>query len=350
MSGPLGTAPPTTIDAGPLGKLQVTGVLSGFGYVQNNKTSDHTKDADISNAQIFLQKTTGLVQFYLQGGAYNLPALGSPFLTTRNTVSDFYGAFPQGYIKLAPKGSFSYEAGKLPTLIGAEYTFTFENFNIERGLLWNQENAVNRGLQVNYAKGKISSAFSWTDGFYSNRYNCLSGILTYTQNAANAYEFVAMGNYDTNTRSTIATPVLQNNSSIYDLIYTRTGKKYILQPYVQFTHVPQTTAIGVAKSTYTMGGAILGTYTVSPVFTVAARAEYIGSSGSTTDGSANLMYGPGSKAFSFTVTPTYIKSAFFTRAEFSVVGVTSSTAGDVFGSAGTDTNQVRGLVEAGFMF
>jgi len=30
-------------------------------------------------------------------------------------------------------------AAKLPTLIGAEYTFTFENMNIERGLLWNQE-------------------------------------------------------------------------------------------------------------------------------------------------------------------------------------------------------------------
>ena len=350
MSGPLSTASPATIDAGPFGKLQVTGILSGFAYAQSNKTSDHTKNADISNAQVFVQKTTGLVQFYLQGGAYNLPALGSPFFTTRDTVSDFYGALPQGYIKLAPKGSFSYQAGKLPTLIGAEYTFTFENFNIERGLLWNQENAVNRGIQVNYAKGKLSSSLAWNDGFYSNKYNWLTGMLTYTQNAANAYEFVAGGSYNTNTRSTIVTPTLQNNSSIYDLIYTRTGKKYILQPYLQFTHVPQTTTIGVAKSTSTLGGAVLGTYTVSPVFTLAARAEYIGSTGSATDGSANLMYGPGSKAFSFTVTPTYIKSAFFARADFSVVGATNTTAGDVFGSTGTNTNQVRGLVEAGFMF
>jgi hypothetical protein len=350
MSGPLSTASPETIDAGPFGKVQVTGILSGFAYVQSNKTSDHTKNADISNAQAFVQKTTGLWQFYLQGGAYNLPALGSPFFTTRDTVSDFYGPFPQGYLKLAPKGSFSYEIGKLPTLIGAEYTFTFENFNVERGLLWNQENAVNRGLQVNYAKNKWSSSLAWSDGFYSNKYDWLSGMLTYTQNAANAYEFVAMGNYGTNTRSAIATPTAQNNSSIYNLIYTHTGKKYILQPYVQFTYVPQSATIGVGKSTYTFGGAVLGTYTVSPVFTLAARAEYIGSSGNATDGSANLMYGPGSKAFSLTVTPTYIKSAFFARADFSVVGVTSSTAGDVFGSTGTDTNQVRGVVEAGFMF
>jgi hypothetical protein len=52
--------------------------------------------------------------------------------------------------------------------MGAEYTFTFENMNIERGLLWNQENAINRGIQVNQTIGK-SASLSWNDGFYSNR-------------------------------------------------------------------------------------------------------------------------------------------------------------------------------------
>ncbi len=63
-------------------------------------------------------------------------------------------------------------AGKLPTLIGAEYTFTFENMNIERGLLWNQENAVNRGVQANFTSGPVAVSVSWNDGFYPNRYNC----------------------------------------------------------------------------------------------------------------------------------------------------------------------------------
>jgi hypothetical protein len=43
-------------------------------------------------------------------------------------------------------------------LIGAEYTFTFENMNIQRGLLWNQENAVTRGVQVNQTMGKFGSS------------------------------------------------------------------------------------------------------------------------------------------------------------------------------------------------
>ena len=59
---------------------------------------------------------------------------------------------PQAFLKIVPTDNFSIQAGKLPTLIGAEYTFSFENFNIERGLLWNQEPAVSRGVQANYTR------------------------------------------------------------------------------------------------------------------------------------------------------------------------------------------------------
>lgn len=352
MSGPLATASPTTFDAGgKFGTLDVTGILSGFGYVQNHPVvGDENDSADVSNGQVFVQKVTGVWQFYLQAGAYNLPALGSSFLSTSDTVRDYYGALPQAYLKFAPKGSFSYEIGKLPTLIGAEYTFTFENFNIERGLLWNQENAVNRGLQVNYAKGKLAASLSWNDGYYSNRFNWLSGEVVYTQNAANAYEFVANGNYGATVHSSVATPVYQNNSSVYNLIYTHTAKKWLLQPYFQLSYVPQDSRIGVGKGTATIGGAVLGTYTVSPKITIAGRGEYIGSTGTSTNGAVNLLYGVGSGAWSLTATPTYQNKAFFTRAEFSVVKATSYTSGSAFGPLGANSSQVRGLIESGFMF
>ncbi|MGH9616248.1 MAG: outer membrane beta-barrel protein [Acidobacteriaceae bacterium] len=352
MVGPLSTAPPTTFDAGRyFGKLQVTGILSGFAYAQDNHaSSDRSRDADISNVQVFVQKTSGMVQFYLQGGAYNLPALGTPFLSTRATVSDFYGPLPQGYIKLVPRGSFSFLAGKLPTLVGAEDTFTFENMNIERGLLWNQENAVNRGLQVSYSKGKLSGALTWNDGFYSNRYNWLWGMLTYAPNAANSVEVVGGGNYGTTDHSTVATPLYQNNSSIYNVIYTHTAKKWILEPYLQITYVPMNAGIGVARATSTAGVAVLGTYTFSSHVSLAARGEYIASTGSAGNGEVNLLYGVGSDAWSMTVTPTYQDKAFFARAEFSVVHAMDTTSGDGFGVSGNDTTQVRGMVEAGFMF
>jgi hypothetical protein len=46
---------------------------------------------------------------------------------------------PQSFLKLQAGKNTAFEIGALPTLIGAEYTFSFENMNVERGLLWNQE-------------------------------------------------------------------------------------------------------------------------------------------------------------------------------------------------------------------
>ncbi len=240
MAGPLSTAIPHEIAAGPFGKLEVTGILSGMGWSQGNAVAgDPDSHWDVSNAQIFIQKTTGWFQFYLQGGAYNLPALGTPFLSTGDTVRHLYGPFPQGYAKLV-KGNFNVEIGALPTLIGAEYTFTFENMNIDRGLLWNQENAVNRGIQLNYTHKKLTAAFSWNDGFYSNRYTWLTGSLTYAFNAANTLAFVGGGNAGTYAKSTLATPLTLNNEQIYNIIYTYTKGHWVIIPTINTPTYPPT--------------------------------------------------------------------------------------------------------------
>src|SRR6266581_5386598 len=209
MSGPLQTAPPHEVEGG---KLAVTGILSGIGWTEGNHiTGDPSTHWDVSNAQVFVQKTTGWWQFYLQGGAYNLPAIGLPFLSTADTVKNIYGPFPQGYLKLV-KGNFNVEVGALPTLIGAEYTFSFENMNIERGLLWNQENAVNRGIQANYTMGPLALSLSLNDGFYSNHYNWVSGSAAYTIDKSNTVSVVGMGNFGRTNKATLVTPLAQNNS------------------------------------------------------------------------------------------------------------------------------------------
>lgn len=350
MAGPLATAIPHEIAAGPFGKLEVTGILSGVGWSEGNAVfGDTDSHWDVSNAQIFIQKTTGWWQFYLQGGAYDLPALGTPFLSTADTVKNFYGPFPQGYLKLV-KGNFNVEIGALPTLIGAEYTFTFENMNIDRGILWNQENAVNRGVQLNYVHKKLTTAFSWNDGFYSNRYTWLWGSLSYAFNAANTLSFVAGGNAGSYAKNTLATPLFLNNESIYNVLYTYSKGHWVINPYYQYTHVATNPNIGIFQGASTSGGALLATYAFKHGISLAVRPEYIKTSGSIANGAINLLYGPGSGAFAFTITPTYIKDAFFARADFAVVHATSSTPGDIFGPTGQSTNQPRGVIEAGFLF
>jgi len=349
MTGPLSNIPPAIFDAGPLGKLALNGFLSGMGSVQTNHVpGDSTGQAVLSNGQIFLQKTDGWFQFYLQAGAYNIPVLAVPYLSTEKTISNLYGPVPVGFVKLQAAKNTSILIGALPTLIGAEYTFTFENMNVARGLLWNQENAVNRGVQINQTMGKLAASLSWNDGFYSGRYTWLSGSLGYT-NGPHALSFVAGGNLGQTKFQTLAVP-LQNNSSIYNVIYTYTKGSWIIQPYFQYTDVPTNASIGVVKGASTTGGAILASYAFKHGFSLPVRWEYIGSSGSVAQNAVNLIFGPGSSGTSLTVTPTYQAGGFFCRGDVSWAYAGSATPGYAFGPKGMSDNQVRAQVEVGFVF
>jgi hypothetical protein len=356
MAGSLAfSSPPYALDTGVLGKWYVDGVLSGLGLVQSNAVqTDKTGLADISNGQVFIQKIDGVIQFYAQVGAYSIPDLGTPYshLTdTSNALHNFFSAVPQAFLKIVPTDNFSIQAGKLPTLIGAEYTFDFENFNIERGLLWNQEPAVSRGVQVNYTKGPVTFSISLNDGYYSDRYNWLSGSATWVINPTNTLVFAAGGNIGHTGYGTIATPLAQNNSSIYNVIYTYNNAPLTITPYFQYSHVDANSGIGIYKSANTYSGAVIANYVFTPKFQLAGRAEYIKTDGGSDDVSpTNLLYGAGSGAFSFTVTPTYTINHFFVRAEGSVVAITDLVSGDGFGHDGNAKTQVRGLLEGGIIF
>lgn len=349
VTGPLSNLPPAVFDAGPFGKLSVNGFLSGMGLVQNNHIpGDNLDQFGISNAQAFIQKTDGWFQFYIQAGAYNIPALGVPYLSTGKTLNETFSPLPVAFAKFQAGKNTSIEIGALPTLIGAEYTFTFENMNVNRGLLWNQENAVNRGIQLNQTMGKFTASISWNDGFYSNRYTWLSGALAYV-NGPHSISFVAGGNYNQTRFETYATPV-QNNGSIYNVIYTYTKGAWIIQPYYQYTDVPTDVKIGIAKGASTNGGAILLSRAFSHGFSLPVRFEYITSSGSPAQNAVNLMFGAGSNGLSFTATPTFQYGGFFFRTDLAIVHASSYVPGDVFGAAGTGDNQFRASAEMGFIF
>lgn len=349
MTGPLSNLPPFVFDAGPAGNLSVNGVVSGMGMLQtNHAVGDNPGNAALTNGQIIIQKADGLVQFYLQAGAYDIPVLGAPYLSTEKSLGDLFGAVPVGYLKLAGKTT-SFEIGALPTLIGAEYAFTFENMNIERGLLWNLEPAISKGIQLNQTLGKFTLALSWNDGFYSNRYNWLTGSLAYTK-GAHALSFVAGGNYGKTAYSTFAAPANLNNSSIYNVIYTYTKGAWVFNPYYQYTDSPTDASVGIVKGASTSGGAVLVSRTFNAGLSVGVRYEYVASSGSFANNSVNLLFGPGSAGESVTVTPTYQKGGFFGRAEASWVHANDMVQGYAFGTEGKAPNQLRAVIEMGFIF
>ena len=359
ITGPLSIQlPPPKYTIPYLGDIYVDGIGSGLAQWSNNVfASNHPWQGDLNNGQVFVQKTDGLFQFYAQAGAYSISSLGSPYIPTsqatigQNTpFGDLWGWFPQGFVKIAPTDSFSVQGGKLPTLVGAEYTFSFENINIERGLLWNQEPAVSKGVQANYTIGPVATSVSFTDGFDSGVWNWVTGAVTYTLNPTNSFEFVGGGNVSGTNINTLRTPILQNNEQIYNLIYTYNNDPWIIQPYFQATHVPTNSRADITAAASSFGGALLVNYDIGSRLNIAGlnmggRVEFIGTSGDN-----NILYGPGSHAWSFTLTPAYQYKYFFARAEFSFVKAGPITDGDAFGSAGTKDTQTRFVVESGILF
>jgi hypothetical protein len=351
LSGPLQWLPPATFDAGPLGKLSVNGIMTGFSQFQNNSVpGDSAAQATLSNGQIFVQKADGKFQYYVQAGVYTMQALSVPFVNAQNTVSNTYGPVPVAFAKLLVGKTTSFQIGSLPTLMGAESTFTYQNFNIERGIVWNQENAINRGIQVNQALGKhLSASFSWNDGYYSNRYSWLSGSLTFTK-GPHTLVYDGMGNAGQTVFQTAATPI-QNNSYMHTVIYTYIKGPWVVQPYFQYSNLPKNPTVGVAKATSSTGGALSVSYAFKHGFALPVRFEDITSSGSATDGSVNLLgFGSGSGGTTFTATPTYQKGGMYLRGDLGWVHAMNYTNGNVFGKTGTNADQFRGVLEFGFIF
>jgi hypothetical protein len=352
LTGPLQWLPPATFDAGPLGKLSANGIVTGFSQFQNNSVpGDDAAQATLSNGQIFIQKAEGKVQYYIQAGVYTMPTLSVPFVNAQNTVNNFYGPVPVAYLKLPVGKTTQFLIGQLPTLMGAESTFTYQNFNIERGIIWNQENAINRGIQINQTVGKyLSASISWNDGYYSNRYSWISGSATLTK-GPHSLVYDGMGNLGQTVYVTSAMPTYQNNGYMHAVIYTYTKGPWIISPYFQYGKVPTNTKVGVLKGTSATGGAFNVSYAFKKGFSLPARVEYLTSSGSTTDGSVNLLgFGAGSAGTTFTATPTYQKGGMYVRGDLAWMHAGGYIPGAVFGKTGTNADQFRGVLEFGFIF
>jgi hypothetical protein len=337
---------PLSVDAGPLGKIYVSGQVTGFAESQTAPVSTDKNKADFSNIQLEIQKTDGVVQFYVQAGEYNFPSLGSPIYASPRLTENTFKYVPVAFLKIVPNAEFSIQIGELPTLIGAEYTFSFQNLNINRGLLWNQEPAISRGIQLNYTKGPLTISGSLNDGYFSEHFSTLSGLVSYAVTPKDTLAFAGSGNFDKTSRSSFVTPIAQNNGTIWNVLYTHTEDKWLINPYIQYSTTPKEESFGLPSSASTFGIAVLGKYSFTPNFNVAGRVEYETSSGS----DVSLLYGPKSDAWSFTITPTYQWKTYFIRGEFAYVKVDSGTPGFMFGAFLNKDEQSRAMIETGVLF
>lgn len=356
-----------------IGDIYVGGALSAYGYTGSNPygyspspTSSDRKDRfDFSNLLVWAQKADGPVQFFVMAGGYAVPTLGAVNLSSVEQMNRSFGALPQAWAKFVFNDNWSIQAGRLPTLIGTEPAFTFQNINIQRGLLFAQENMFSHGVQLNYSNGPWSLSVAGTDGFYSGSISWFTGALTYKIDDSNTIGVnggfnAGRTNVQNQTlRYQYATPMNQQNSGIISVNYTYSSGAFSITPYLQYTNVEKDEQLGILANASTFGAAVLASYAFTENFSLGGRVEYTEQSGKRGSLTPNLLgFGPGSSAFSFTITPTYTYKRFFLRGEYSIVSVSGIDRGDIysgilgtgFGRLGNKTEQQRFLVETGITF
>src|SRR5215469_17880885 len=122
------------------------------------------------------------------------------------------------------------------------------------------------------------------------------GSATYTLDNANWFDVAAGGNYSHTAKSTLATPLFENNETILDLVCIHIAKPWAFATGFQYTHVPAIPSVGALTSASTAGGGILVNYsfgddTPLPGFSFPVRLEYISSTGNVANGAPNLLFG-----------------------------------------------------------
>ena len=81
VTGPISMLPPANV-----GKIQLNAIADFMGMATTNHApGDHTTDASVTNGMVWIQKTDGVFQFYVQAGVYDIPSMGTPFLQLDKT-------------------------------------------------------------------------------------------------------------------------------------------------------------------------------------------------------------------------------------------------------------------------
>ncbi len=345
----LPTPTPLAVAAGPLGVVQVSGVVSGAALTAAPRLAGAGGGLNLTNAFVILQRPTGTWRFYLQAGAYSLPALGAP---RRGTLAytGLFGPAPQAYAEWKGGRDWSLRAGILPTMIGQESTFSYLDFNIERGVIWNDmENAVSRAAQFNYHRGRWSAALQYGDGFFSGDYGAVSAMGGYQLTGQDSISLAALWP----NRATPPNATFQDaNARLLDLMYTHTGKRWTWEPYLLVFSSPASRSLGYQRTANAVGAAVLAAYRWSDHWSLAARSEFAaGGAGGGTAAHQNVLgFGPAARVLTFTVTPTWQDGGLFARADCSWVALARFTPGLGFGAQGRDAGQFGLALEAGVAF
>ncbi len=303
--------------------VTVSAVVSGYTFA----TGQSPSHSDVSNALITVARITGPFRYSVTAGAYAFPVVGTPLVSTFATGANvnLYGYLPVAFVQWVPNSQFTLSAGKLATLLGQENGFTYQNFNIQRGLAWNAEPTISRGIRATYTPGKLTADLEYNDGYYSANRRAIEGLVGWQSDPDTNVSF-AFILPDRNTPANVTASIA--NKAEYDLMITKQYGKLQILPYLLWITSPASTTAGFTNNETAFAQAFLANYAFNGAWSLAARFEALQDYSSSADTSADadlIGFGPGSSAVTYTVTPQYKAGKFTGRAEYSLVNATGFT-------------------------
>ncbi len=335
LLGPLALAQALELKLEPIGTINVNGALTVYTIHSNNiAVNDNRKTRyDVGSAIMSLSKPAEPFGFTLIGGAYAVPVVGAPLSKTSEST-DLFSPIPVAYVEYSPMKGLSIQAGKLPTIIGYESAFTYQNNNIQRGLVWNMQPLINNGVRLTYSTDFLFVKLGVNDGFYT--------LSTTDPKPALEASLGLTPMKDGSVALNVIVPHKDSrpNNRELNLVASYTLDKLSLGGDLLYVEAPRSNTAGVPQKAKASGVALHLSYDLKP-FKLSGRIEYVKDNSDNTD---IVGLADGNKALTFTATPAYTHGSLFLRGELSYV-----KADQPFTVNGK-RDQIRIGAEVGFMF
>jgi hypothetical protein len=319
---------------------------------------DNPAGANLSNAMIEVQKTTGILQFTLEVGPVDgLPTLG---LAPAQASLTIYRAGPLylGYVTIAPPESpVTISVGQINSLEGYEGGLDWQNANIFTSSIFYITNQNSLGISGTYTKGPLSVSVAYGDGWDTGVFNFLQASATYTVNTNNTLSMYYGGDLGRTGLNTITygqVPVGSNpatvNSQTFGAYDSFTRGSLNIVPELQYVYAKPDHQLLINKYTSNISAAMFGDYSfgTSP-YSLGAMASYFDSVG----GQTNWYIAPRAEGFGAQLTPTWQYKDLFARLSVGYVHLINSGAGTGYPGSGTNgggSNVLQSALEGGLLF
>jgi Putative beta-barrel porin-2, OmpL-like. bbp2 len=344
--------------------LQISGGIDGYVYGQSgtapkgepgaSAVGDSAYGANLTNALISVQKSSGVLQFTLELGPVDgLPVLGTAPPKASLHVYRFSPLY-LGYVTIAAKGSpFTISIGQINSLEGYEGGIDWQNANIFASSMWYISNQNSLGVSGTYTHGPFSLSVAYGDGSDTRVFDFLQAAATYNTSSANALTLFYGGNVGrtgVNATTYMGEPVGAApyfvNSKMFGAYDSYTRGKLSLVPEIQYIYAPTDHQVMIDKYTSNFSAALFSDYQFgNSDYSLGGMVSYFDNIG----GQANWYIAPRAEGIGLELTPTWQDKHLFARLSVGYVHL-FNTGDPAFGSDGTSPNVVQSALEVGFLF